>query len=133
MAAGRYSFVIEQGATTDFQIDYKDSGSSPINLAKYQAKMQIKSTYGTSGTTYITLSSSLDPDGTGLNLSGSDGTTPLSSGSIGVIISAYSSSTFSFGEAYYDLELISGSTYPVVTRILEGKVQLSKEVTTGTY
>ena len=47
MAAGRYSFVIEQGATTDFQIDYKDSGSSPINLAKYQAKMQIKSTYGT--------------------------------------------------------------------------------------
>ena len=68
-----------------------------------------------------------------LNLSGSSGTVPLSSGSIGVKISANSSSQFSFGEAFYDLELISGSTYPVVTRILEGKVQLSKEVTTGTY
>ena len=25
MAAGRYSFVIEQGSTTDFEIIYKDS------------------------------------------------------------------------------------------------------------
>ena len=133
MAAGKYNFTIEQGATVDFAVQYKDSNSNPIDLSKYHAKMQIKSDYGTSGTTFITLSSSLDPDGTGLNLSGSNGTIPLSSGSIGVKISANSSSQFSFGEAFYDLELISGSTYPVVTRILEGKVQLSKEVTTGTY
>ena len=135
MAAGKYNFTIEQGATVDFAVQYKDSGSNPIDLSGYQARMQLRPTLGSS-TIYITLSSSLGPCGTGLNLSGSGGQSaspPPSSGSIGVNISANSSSQFSFGEAFYDLDLISGSTYPVVTRILEGKVQLSKEVTTGTY
>jgi hypothetical protein len=35
---------------------------------------------------------------------------------------------FTFDQAAYDLELYSGS---FVTRIIEGKVQLSKEVTTN--
>jgi hypothetical protein len=96
--------------------------------------MQIRSALTSSSTLYLTLSSSLADDGTGLNLSGSNGSTPLSSGSIGVFISAVSSSQLNgWQEAYYDLELISGSTYPIVTRILEGRVQLSKEVTSGTY
>tara|TARA_Y100000592_G_C5376756_1_gene271367 strand:- start:320 stop:724 length:405 start_codon:yes stop_codon:yes gene_type:complete len=134
MAAGRYSFVIEQGATTDFEIRYADSGSNAIDLTGYRAKMQIRTALTSSSTLLLTLTSSLAADGTGLNLSGSNGTNPLSSGSIGVFISAHSSSQLSgWNEAFYDLELISGSTYPVVTRILEGKVQLSKEVTSGTY
>ena len=134
MAAGRYSFVIEQGATTDFEIQYADSGSNAIDLTGYRAKMQVRSALTSSFTLYLTLSSSLATDGTGLNLSGSSGTNPLSSGSIGVFISAFSSSQLSgWEEAYYDLELISGSSYPVVTRILEGRIQLSREVTSGTY
>ena len=32
MAAGRYSFVIEQGATTDFEVVYNDSNGNPIDL-----------------------------------------------------------------------------------------------------
>ena len=96
--------------------------------------MQVRSALTSSSTLYLTLSSSLATDGTGLNLSGSSGTNPLSSGSIGVFISAFSSSQLRGGEeAYYDLELISGSSYPVVTRILEGRIQLSREVTSGTY
>ena len=134
MAAGRYSFVIEQGATTDFEIQYADSGSNAIDLTGYRAKMQVRSALTSSSTLYLTLSSSLATDGTGLNLSGSSGTNPLSSGSRGVFISAFSSSQLSgWEEAYYDLELISGSSYPVVTRILEGRIQLSREVTSGTY
>ena len=126
MAAGKYSFVIEQGATTDFEVQYKDSTGTPVNLANYSARMQIRSDYGSSGTLYENLSSSLFSDGTGLNLSGSSGTNPLSSGSIGIFISAATSSNFTFGEARYDLELVSGS---YVTRLLEGKVKLSKNVT----
>ena len=72
MAAGRYSFTIEQGATLDFEISYKDSGSNPIDLTDYQARMQIRPSIG-SDIVHLTLSSSLDADGTGLNLSGSDG------------------------------------------------------------
>ena len=136
MAAGNYSFTIEQGATTDFEIVYKDSNSNPVDLTGYQAKMQLKDSIGGSST-FLTLSSSLSPDGTGLNLSGSGGNAaskPLTSGSIGIFISHATSSNLTFGTAVYDLELVSGSgNTAVVTRLLQGKVNLSKEVTTGDY
>ena len=136
MAAGNYDFTIEQGATVDFAIQYKDSGSNPIDLSGYQARMQLRPTLGSS-TVYITLSSSLGPCGTGLNLSGSGGqsaSTPPSSGSIGVFISAMSSSQLTFTSALYDLEIASGSgNCAVVTRLLEGVVTLSKNVTLGSF
>lgn len=126
MAAGKYSFIIEQGATTDFEIIWKDAEGSRSDLTGYHARMQIRSDYGANSTLYASLSSSLKADGTGLNLSGSSGNNPLSSGSIGIYISAASSSAFNFGEARYDLEMVSGS---YVTRLLEGKIKLNKEVT----
>jgi hypothetical protein len=127
MSAGKYSFVIEQGATVNFEIQYRDSNNNPVNLTGCSGKMQIRSSYADNNpTTYATLSSSLAADGTGLNFSGSNGTKPLSSGSIGVIISAASSSAFLFNTAYYDLELTSGST---VTRLIEGQIRLSQQVT----
>jgi len=126
MAAGKYSFIIEQGATTDFEIIWKDAEGSRSDLTGYHARMQIRSDYGANSTLYASLSSSLDSDGTGLNLSGSLGNNPLSSGSIGIFISAASSSAFNFNEAKYDLEVVSGS---YVTRLLEGRIKLSKEVT----
>jgi len=132
MAAGKYNFIIEQGSTLDFEIAYTDSGSNKINLTDYTGRMQIKDKIGGS-TTYITLSSSLSDDGTGLNFSGSNNINPPTSGTIGVFISANSSSALDFNKAVYDLEIISGSTYPVVTRLLQGTVTLDKEVTTGGY
>ena len=126
MSAGKYTFIVEQGATTDFEIKWTDVNGSKVDLTGYEARMQIRSDYGSSGTLFAALSSTLESDGSGLNLSGSNGTTPLSSGSIGVFISAATSSAFTFTEARYDLELVSGS---FVTRLLEGKIKLSKEVT----
>jgi hypothetical protein len=127
MAAGKYSFAIEQGATVQFEIQYKDSSNQPIDLSGHTARMQIRPDYAdNTATTYANLTTTLDPDGTGLNMSGSSGTTPLQSGSIGIYISAVSSSAFTFNEAKYDLEIVSGS---VVTRILEGCIKLRKEVT----
>jgi hypothetical protein len=132
MSAGRYSFTIEQGATLDFELAYKDSDNDPIDLTGYQGRMQIRPSVG-SDTVYITLSSSLADDGTGLNFSGSDGLNPPTSGTIGIFISANSSSQLDFGEAVYDLELATGSEFPVVTRLLEGQIQLSKNVTLGSF
>lgn len=133
MAAGRYSFVIEQGATVNFQIAYTDSNGTPVNLTGYQARMQIRPTVDSS-TVYITLSSSLDPCGTGLNLSGSNSINPPASGTIGVYISAASSSQLNFTQGVYDLELATGSgACYVVTRLLEGEVRLSKNVTLGSF
>ena len=122
MAAGRYSFVIEQGSTLNFSIVYNDSNGAPVDLSQYNAKMQIRQTY--SSPPLLTLSSSLIADGTGLNM------TNAVSGTIGIYIASCTSSLLTFNEALYDLDIISGSgNCPVVNRILEGKVKLSKEVT----
>ena len=133
MAAWKYSFTIEQGSTVDFEIVYKDSNSDPIDLTLYTARMQIRPSIG-SDIVHMTLSSSLNPCGTGLNMSGSNSTNPPTSGSIGIFISAASSSLLDFNEAVYDLEIASGSgNCANVTRILQGKVKLSKNTTLGSY
>ena len=124
MAAARYSFIIEQGATTNIQITWQDETGS-VNLSGYSGRMQIRPS-ATSETVYLSLSSSLQADGTGLNMSGSDGETAVQSGSIGIYISAATSSLLNFDTAHYDLEMVSGNE---VTRLLEGQVKLSKNVT----
>jgi hypothetical protein len=49
MAAGKYSFTIEQGTTVDFELQYKDSSNTPIDLTGYTGAMSIRSTYSGSG------------------------------------------------------------------------------------
>ncbi|CAB4143079.1 hypothetical protein UFOVP449_114 [uncultured Caudovirales phage] len=127
MAAGKYNFTIEQGTTVRIELAYKNTSGSAIDLTGYSGRMQIRPDFADNTTTsYIYLSSSLNADGTGLNFSGSNGVNPPTSGTIGVFISAESSSAFNFETAYYDIELQSGS---IVTRLLQGKVKLSREVT----
>ena len=131
MAAGRYSFIIDQGSTVDFRIEYRDSSNNPVDLTNYQSRMQIRPSKESS-TIICTLSSSISIDGTGLNMTPFSASTqlPKTSGSIGIVISAASSSAFNFSEAYYDLEILSGSAPTTfVNRILEGKIKLSREVT----
>jgi hypothetical protein len=123
MAAGKYSMLIEQGATVNISLAYKDSNNAAIDLTGYNARMKIRDNYADSATTtYFALSSSLAADGTGITLGGVSGT-------VGIFISAASTSVVNFDTAYYDLELVSGSTNPIVTRLIQGTVKLSKEVT----
>jgi hypothetical protein len=132
MGAGKYSFIIEQGTTTNFEIQYKDSSNNPVDLTGYSGRMQIASDYASnaSRTVYLTLSSSLNTDGTDLNFSGSNGSTPPASGSIGIYIAACTSSLLTFTTAKYDLEIYSGSgACPLTVRLLEGQISLSNQVT----
>lgn len=131
MAAGKYNFTIEQGTTVNFEIQYKDSNNNPVDLTGYSGKLMIRSDFADSNpTTYLALSSSRNSDGTGLNFSGSNGTIPTTSGSIGIYIASCTSSMLTFTTARYDLEIYSGSAAcPYTVRLLEGQVNLSKEVT----
>lgn len=133
MAAGKYSFTIEQGSTLSFELQYKTAAGVPIDLSGYEGAMQIRSTYSGSGTTYLTLTSSIGDTYTKtsgsafLSMSGSNLTTPLVSGSIGVYAGWAATDALLFTDtAYYDIELVSGSEK---IRLLEGQVKLSKQVT----
>jgi hypothetical protein len=132
MASGKYSFIVEQGATTDFQIVYKDSDGVAVDLSGYTAAMQLRDSKGGS-TLYATLTSSLGDTYTKtsgsafLSLSGSNLTTDQVSGSIGVYIGHGVTNDFSFNEAYYDIEITNGQ---IRTRLLEGAIKLTKQVTT---
>jgi hypothetical protein len=129
MAAGRYSFTIEQGTTFQLELIYKDSNQTPVDLTGYSGRMQLRPTVD-STTVYLTLSSSLRADGTGLNFSGSNGSTPPTSGSIGIYIASCTSSLLTFTTAKYDLEIYSGSgACPLTVRLLEGQISLSNQVT----
>ena len=130
MAAGIYNFTIEQGATVDFEIQYKDSSGTPVNLSGHTAAMVLRLSAG--GSTIQELTSSLGDTYTKasgsafLSLSGSSLSTSLSSGSIGVYIGHAITDAFTFSEALYDIELTNGEAR---TRLLQGKIKLSKDIT----
>ena len=54
MSAGKYSFTIEQGATLQFEIQYKDSNKIPVDLTSYNGRLQVRPTVGSSEV-YLTL------------------------------------------------------------------------------
>jgi hypothetical protein len=131
MSAGKFSFTIEQGATTDFEIIFKDSTGTPVDLTGREAAMQIRN--AKNGTTlFASLTSSLGNTYTKasgssfLSLSGSSLTNPLSSGSIGVYIGHAVTNDFTFSDTFYDLEITNDQER---IRLVEGKVKNTEQVT----
>ncbi len=115
MAAGKYDITIEQGADLDLDIDYKDSAGSLLALATgYSAAMKIKESVG--GTEIASLTS-----GSGITLAS---TSP----NINVNIGYSTTAGYDFDNAVYDLEL-TNTVADTKSRILEGRVILSREVT----
>jgi len=129
MAAGLYTFTIEQGATYTSEIQWKNAANTAVDLSGYTAKMQLRDSQDVSSSLYLTLNTSASAASTGICLSGSAGNLNVNEGKLGITITAADTSALNFGTddmAYYDLEMTKGS---VVTRLLQGKVKLSKQVT----
>lgn len=114
MAAGLYDITIEQGATFQMNLTWKDSTGSPVNITGYTARMQVRENYEAESTLV-----SLTSTGGDIVLGGSLGT-------IAITIAASATQTLQLDEAVYDLELVNGAT---VTRLLQGKATVSREVT----
>jgi hypothetical protein len=66
MAAGRYSFVIEQGATTNINVQWNDNDDNPISLEGCHARMHIRPDINSSDI-LLSLTSSLNPNTTCLD------------------------------------------------------------------
>jgi hypothetical protein len=114
-APGTYDFTIYQGATFSRVLTWKDEAEALINLTGYTARMQIR-TNKDAADPILTLTT----ENGGIALGGAAGTITLT-------ITATASAAITESEGVYDLELISGSG--VVTRLLQGAVEINKEVT----
>jgi hypothetical protein len=121
MAAGQYSFTIEQGATLVKQFTYKDTSGTVVDLNGFDVRMQIRSNIG-SDTKIADFNNSNSGSLKILPTTGSS-----ASGTIELNINATSSSLYTFDQAVYDLEI--ESTGGTVTRLLQGRIKLSKNVT----
>lgn len=124
MAAGIYNFTIEQGATFIRTFIYKDSDGNPINLGEATAlRMQIRENVGsTSPVTGGTFSIS---SGDGFSIQTPAGGSTQNQFTL--TISAATTTAYTFTTAVYDIEYEDSNN--VVTRLLQGKIKLSKEVT----
>lgn len=116
MALGnRFDITINQGATFELSITWKDSAGTAINLTGYSARMQVRETYS-STSSILSLTS-----GSGITLGGAAGT-------IAILISATTTAALTAPfSGVYDLELVSAGG--VVTRLLQGAATVSPEVT----
>ena len=112
--AGKYNFTIEQGTTFAFSVSWKDDTDALIDLTGYTARMQLR--YGSNtGTVAIELTT----ENLGIDID-------VLSSTITINITAVETSELEIKPCVYDLEMVKGEN---VTRLLEGKVKISGEVT----
>ena len=115
MSAGIYDFYIEQGATFTQTLIWTDGDGTPVNLTGYSARMQIRPSV-TSETIILSLTSNNGR----ITLGGA-------TGAITLTISAVDSAALDKFSGVYDLELEAANGF--VTRLLEGGIAISREVT----
>lgn len=132
----RHDLIIRQGETWSFTWTKKDSAGVAIDITGYTARMAIRDTLA--GPLEAYLSSGTDADGGSITLGGAAGTVVLAMTATQSAALAGEVSLASLLEGrgkttpsisfLYDLELVSGAG--VVTRELEGRVQVLRQVTT---
>lgn len=115
MSAAVYDFTIEQGATHRMIFRWEDSNGVPINLSGYTAHMQARKGYNSSD---VLLDAS--------TANGMITMTPAT-GEVLIVLPESVTSTFKWSQALYDIELTSSDG--TVTRLLQGSINISREVT----
>jgi hypothetical protein len=115
MSAAVYNFELEQGTSLVKSVVWKDSTGTPVPLTGFSARMQVRET--------------IDSDEVLLELSTSNQKIELVPllGKVTLRFSPLDTSGAYWTKGRYDLELTSPSG--TVTRIIKGKISLSKEIT----
>ena len=104
------NLTIDQGATFNAQIDISDDSGNTQNLTGYSVAGQIRKSYDS--TTYTAFSASVS------NATG---------GTITISLTSTQTNALAAGRYVYDVEITSGGG--VVTRVLEGQVEVTPGVT----
>lgn len=117
MAAATYDFEIEQGATLIKPLVWKDDAGTPRNLTGFTARMQVRQ--------------SASSDDVLLELNTENGRIQITAGTgtVTLIFSAATTAAIDWRRGKYDLELVASDG--TVTRLIEGEISVSKEITRG--
>ncbi len=110
-----YNTVIDQGADWYINFTYKNPNGTAINLTGYTAALQVR-TSPLALTAVLTLTS-----GSGITITGA-------SGLIEVHATAAQTAAITNGKYAYDIE-ITAPTTNVVTRLVQGTIEVSPQVT----
>lgn len=133
----RQDLIIRQGETFSFVYTKRDSAGAAVDLTGYSARMRVKDTYN--GVQQVYLTSGADSQGGSIALGGAAGTVTLAmtadqaaalASEVNMVSILLSSLELNKPQKtyLYDLELASGAG--VVTRELEGRVVVRREITT---
>lgn len=112
---GDYDLIIYVGATFTRRVVWKDSLGALIDLTGYTARMQIRQSVRNPA---ILLT--LTTENGGITLGGAAGTVDL-------LLTSTQTAALTARAGVYDIELIDSTG--VVTRLLQGAVEISPEVT----
>ncbi|MCU4601851.1 hypothetical protein [Acinetobacter ursingii] len=115
MPAAKLNLKIEQGATFRQTFDWTTNGV-PVNLTGFETRMQLRQPIDSP-----TIIHELTTSNGGIHF-----TDPLN-GKFELFISNIDTAAFNFSTCVYDLEMVAPNTD--VTRLIEGTITLSKEVT----
>jgi hypothetical protein len=116
MVAARHNLIIEQGATFMYDVLYRENGEV-VDLTGYTSQMHIRKSL-----TDPNFVIELTTENNRISIDGSIG-------KISLYISAADTRLLNFETGVYDLEITSPSPNSRVTRLMEGSVTFSKEVT----
>lgn len=119
MVAANLDLVIEQGTTNIIVVAYKDSAGAAIPLTGYIARMTIRQTIDSSVALVTALSTGVSPK---LVIT-------TATGLITLTLPATETDDYAWIGGYYDLEIEAAAPGSAVTRLLQGKVSVSREVT----
>jgi hypothetical protein len=112
----KLDMIIYQGATFSKVIKLSAAGV-PMNITGYTFRMQVRQSKSPTSPILVELTTANN---------GIITTNPATLGEITLLLSATATASLNFPSSFYDLEMVNGS---VVTRLIEGSITLSKEVT----
>jgi LEA14-like dessication related protein len=114
MPAATYNTTIDQGADWYLNFNYQNPNGTPVNITGYTAALQLR-TSPLAKTTALSLTT-----GSGITITGSTGL-------IAVHATATQTGAITNGMYVYDLEITSGQG--VITRLIQGTINVSAQVT----
>ena len=127
MAAGRYNFTIEQGATFRRTFKYKNSEGVGIDLSLHDVTMQIRESAASANFILdVNEAGATKHDNTSITSTKFTVST-VNNNEFSLVIDADTTASMSFDTAQYDIEV--KDSLDEVTRLLQGNIKLSREVT----